>query len=83
MLKSNDVRRVFVVGLATDYCVLATVLDGLKLGFEVFPITDAMRAVNVEPEDGAHALRQMSEAGAHIVTSDQVLEAGEPAISAK
>lgn len=83
VLKSHDVRRVFVVGLATDYCVLATVLDGLKLGFEVFPITDAMRAVNVEPEDGAKALKEMSSAGAHLVTSDKVLEAGEPAVSAK
>lgn len=83
VLKSNEVRRVFVVGLATDYCVLATVLDGLKLGFEVFPVTDAMRAVNVAPEDGANALRQMSAAGAHLVTSDKVLEAGEPAVSAK
>jgi nicotinamidase/pyrazinamidase len=64
-----------VVGLATDYCVLATVLDGLKLGFEVFVVTDAMRAVNVEPEDGAKALSQMSAAGAHLMTSDEILEA--------
>lgn len=82
LLKSNDVQRVFVVGLATDYCVLATVLDGLKLGFEVFVVTDAVRAVNVEPEDGANALRQMSAAGAHLVTSDEILEAGEPAVAA-
>lgn len=83
LLKSHDVQRVFVVGLATDYCVLATVLDGLKLGFEVFVVTDAVRAVNVEPEDGANALRQMSAAGAHLVTSDEILEAGEPAVAAK
>ena len=82
LLKSHDVQRVFVVGLATDYCVLATVLDGLKLGFEVFVVTDAVRAVNVEPEDGANALRQMSAAGAHLVTSDEILEAGEPAVAA-
>ncbi|HSO74759.1 MAG TPA: bifunctional nicotinamidase/pyrazinamidase, partial [Blastocatellia bacterium] len=60
VLKSHDVQRIFVAGLATDYCVLATVLDGLKLGFEVFPITDAMRAVNVEAENGAKALKQMA-----------------------
>lgn len=83
VLKSHDVQRIFVAGLATDYCVLATVLDGLKLGFEVFPITDAMRAVNVEPEDGAKALKQMSAAGAHLVTSHEVMECGEPAVSAK
>jgi nicotinamidase/pyrazinamidase len=79
VLKGHNVNRIFVAGLATDYCVLATVLDGLKLGFEVFPVADAMRAVNVEPEDGAKALRQMSEAGAQLVTSDQILESGEPA----
>ncbi|HWO02614.1 MAG TPA: bifunctional nicotinamidase/pyrazinamidase [Blastocatellia bacterium] len=78
VLKSHNVNRIFVAGLATDYCVLATVLDGLKLGFEVFPIADAMRAVDVEPEDGARALRQMAEAGAHLVTSDRILESGKP-----
>lgn len=83
VLRSHDVKRIFVAGLATDYCVLATVSDGLKLGFDVFAVTDAMRAVNVEPEDGAKALRQMSAAGAHLVTSDEILEAGEPAAGAR
>jgi len=78
VLKSHNVKRIFAVGLATDYCVLATVLEGLKLGYEVVAITDSMRAVNVEPEDGARALRQMSEAGANLVTSDDILENGEP-----
>ena len=77
VLKSHNVKRIFAAGLATDYCVLATVLDGLKLGYEVVAITDSMRAVNVEPEDGARALRQMSEAGASLVTSDDILESGE------
>jgi len=79
VLKSHDVKRIYVLGLATDYCVLATVLDGLKLGYEAFAITDAMRAVNVEPEDGKKALRQMSAAGARLVTSDAILESGDPA----
>jgi nicotinamidase/pyrazinamidase len=83
VLKTHDVHRIFVVGLATDYCVLVTVLDGLKLGFEIFAVTDAMRAVNVEPEDGAKALREMSAAGAHLVTSDEILETGEPAVAAR
>ena len=79
VLKGHNVKRIFAVGLATDYCVLATVLDGLKLGYEVVAVTDAMRAVNVEPEDGAKALRRMSEAGAQLVTSDEILQSGEPA----
>ncbi|MEK6304535.1 MAG: bifunctional nicotinamidase/pyrazinamidase [Acidobacteriota bacterium] len=79
VLKSHAVKRIFAVGLATDYCVLATVLDGLKLGYGVVAVTDAMRAVNVEPEDGDKALRRMSEVGALLVTSDEILQRGEPA----
>lgn len=79
VLKSHGVKRIFVAGLATDYCVLATVLDGLKLGYEVVAVTDAMRAVNVEPGDGAKALGQMSDAGAKLVTSEDVLRSREPA----
>jgi len=74
VLKAEKVKRIFAVGLATDYCVLATVLDGLKLGYEVVAVTDAMRAVNVEPEDGDRAMGRMSEAGALLVSSDEVLQ---------
>ena len=73
VLKSHAIKRIYVVGLATDYCVKATVLDGLKHGYEVYAITDAMRAVNVAPDDGARALREMESAGARLVTSDQIL----------
>jgi nicotinamidase/pyrazinamidase len=83
VLKGHNVKRIFAVGLATDYCVLATVLDGLKLGYDVVAITDSMRAVNVEPEDGAKALRQMSEAGASLMTSDDILESGKPAAAVR
>jgi len=73
VLKSHDVKSLYVVGLATDYCVLETVLDGLKYGYEVYPVIDAMRAVNVDPGDGERALRKMAYNGAHLVTSDEVL----------
>ena len=73
VLKSNNIRRVYVVGLATDYCVKATVLDGVKHGYEVYVVTDAVRAVNVAPDDGEKALEEMARAGAHLVTSDQLL----------
>jgi nicotinamidase/pyrazinamidase len=66
-----------VVGLATDYCVRATVLDGLKAGYDVYAVTDAMRAVNVNPDDGAKALEEMALSGARLVTSDEVLQGGE------
>ena len=71
-LRQRKVTHLFVVGLATDYCVRATVLDGLKLGYEVSAVTDAMRAVNIHPNDGAKALDEMAKAGAHLVTSPQL-----------
>jgi nicotinamidase/pyrazinamidase len=47
-LRAEGVKRVFVAGLAYDFCVAATALDAHKEGFEVFVIEDASRAVNVE-----------------------------------
>lgn len=73
LLRSYGVDKVYVVGLATDYCVLETVLDGIKYGYDVYVVTDAMRAVNVTPGDGEKALQKMAQHGAHLVTSDGVL----------
>jgi len=66
---------VWVGGLATDYCVKHTVLDALKEGFEVKALADAMRAVNVNQDDGAKAIDEMRDAGAEIV-GDQKKAAG-------
>ena len=52
-----------VVGLATDYCVKATALDAVRLGFETALLTDAVAAVDLEPGDGERALDEMREAG--------------------
>jgi len=73
VLRDHGTRKLYAVGLATDYCVLETVLDGLKLGYEVFAVRDAMRAVNVNSADGEQALKKMSDSGATLVTSDEVL----------
>jgi len=73
VLKEREVDSIYVAGLATDYCVKATVLDALKKGYRVFAVTDAMRAVNLEPDDGRQALEEMAAAGAELVTSEQVL----------
>jgi nicotinamidase/pyrazinamidase len=73
VLRSHGVKKLYAVGLATDYCVLETVIDGLRLGYEVYAVTDAMRAVNVNPADGEEALQKMAGRGAHLVTSDEVL----------
>ncbi|MEI6352402.1 MAG: bifunctional nicotinamidase/pyrazinamidase [Candidatus Nomurabacteria bacterium] len=72
-LKENNVKRLFVAGLATDYCVKFTVLDALTLGYEVIVIIDACAAVNVHPEDEANAISEMIAHGAVIVTSDEIL----------
>ena len=57
-------KRLLVGGLATDYCVLNTVLDARKEGFEVLLLADAIRAVDVKPGDGERAEREMRSAGA-------------------
>ncbi|HXG65959.1 MAG TPA: bifunctional nicotinamidase/pyrazinamidase [Blastocatellia bacterium] len=74
VLKGRNVEKVYVAGLATDYCVRATVLDALKNGYEVYAITDAMRAVNVNPDDGTKALQEMASKGAHLTTSSEVVK---------
>jgi len=63
-LQAAGVHRLLVGGLATDYCVLNTVKDALKNGFSVLLLQDAIRAVNVEPEDGKKAVEEMIRLGA-------------------
>ena len=67
LLRADGVSEIWVGGLATDYCVKATVIDGVRRGFKVKALAEAMRAVNVNPEDGANAVEQMKAVGAEIV----------------
>jgi nicotinamidase/pyrazinamidase len=71
-LEHARVRRLFVGGLATDYCVLNTVRDALEYGYRVYLLQDAMRAVNVNPEDGGNAEREMLTDGAELLTLDML-----------
>lgn len=66
MLRARGVTDVVVAGLATDYCVKETVLDARTKDFEVTALKDAMRAVNLKPDDGESALQDMERAGAHL-----------------
>jgi nicotinamidase/pyrazinamidase len=74
LLRERGVDDLFVAGLATDYCVKNTVLDALRLGFDVTVVEDAVRGVDVEPGDSERALREMEEAGAHLARSEDVRE---------
>lgn len=67
-LAAASVRRLFVGGLATDYCVLSTVRDARHAGFEVVVLMDGIRAVDAEPGDGLRALDAMAGLGAALVT---------------
>ncbi|MBV8368489.1 MAG: nicotinamidase [Candidatus Eremiobacteraeota bacterium] len=71
-LREHGVKRVFVCGLATDYCVKATALDARAAGFEVVVIEDASAAVNVDPADEERALREIRSAGAAVARSGEI-----------
>jgi nicotinamidase/pyrazinamidase len=70
LLRRQGVNRLFVGGLATDYCVKHTVLDGLGEGFEVVFLEDASRGVNLQPEDSEQAVQEMIRAGAKLASAD-------------
>lgn len=75
-LREACVVRLFVGGLATDYCVLKTVTDALSSGFEVVVVRDAVVAVEARPGDGVDAIEQMRTKGASIVSSKSILSSG-------
>lgn len=65
-LRDLECTRVFIGGLATDYCVRATALDARAAGFEVVVLKEAVRPVNVDPGDGQRALQEMSASGVQL-----------------
>jgi nicotinamidase/pyrazinamidase len=67
MLRRAGVERIFVGGLATDYCVKHTVLDGLKRGFKVVWLEDASRGVDLTPGDSVRAAAEMIGGGAEKI----------------
>ena len=74
LLHERGVDRLFVGGLATDYCVKHTVLDGIRQGFQVVLIDHAVRGVNLNPEDSERAVQEMSTAGAIVVRETDSLD---------
>ena len=70
-LRERGIERVYVLGLATDYCVKFTALDARRLGFEVILVEDGCRAVDLQPGDGARAIEAMRAAGVQVVRSGE------------
>jgi nicotinamidase/pyrazinamidase len=66
VLRQSGIERIYVGGLATDYCVKETVLDGLGEGFQVVLLQDAVRGVNLQPEDSDQAIDAMVRSGVTI-----------------
>lgn len=65
-LQQCEVRTVYVLGLATDYCVKFTALDALRLRFRTVVLADACRGVNLDPHDSERAFAEMRAAGAEV-----------------
>lgn len=72
-LTENKIKHLYIMGLATDYCVKFTVLDAVQLGYQVTVIQDGCRGVNLHPEDSHNALQEMVLAGAKLITSSDLL----------
>jgi nicotinamidase/pyrazinamidase len=73
-LRGRGVHRMFIGGLATDYCVVNSVRDAVGLGFEALVLADACRPVNVKPDDGAKAEAEMRRLGAQFITVDAIAD---------
>lgn len=72
-LRSKDVEEVYIVGLATDYCVKYTALDAVQLGFKTHVVEDACRGVELKPGDVARAVEEMKGKGVQIIESQDIL----------
>lgn len=82
-LDAVGTRRLFVAGLATDWCVRATVLDARALGYEVVVLGDAVAPVEAHPGDGARALAEMVAAGARLAETSELAPTVSRAASAR
>ncbi len=71
-LNERWVKQLYVLGLATDYCVKYTALDARQLGFDVWLIEDGCRAVDLRPGDGDRAIAEMKGAKVAIVESGSI-----------
>lgn len=73
-LRRRKIKRIFIGGLATDYCVKATVLDALNLGYETVLLLDAIKGVDVSPGDSEKAIKEMIRKGAIGITLEDIIK---------
>ncbi|WP_147386034.1 bifunctional nicotinamidase/pyrazinamidase [Fusobacterium perfoetens] len=73
ILKKNNIDTLYIMGLATDFCVKFTVLDALQLGYKVYLVEDGCRGVNLTPNSSLDAINEMKEKGAIIINSSEIL----------
>lgn len=76
LLDELDAQRIFLAGLATDFCVKWSALDAAKLGYETYLVTDAIRGINID-NSVAQALEEMKEAGVTFTTSKEIQDVSE------
>lgn len=74
-LRDRGVRHLYIGGVATDYCTVATVLAALDAGFETTVLLDTIRGINVKPGDIEKAIADMVRHGAHVATLELVTQA--------
>lgn len=72
-LKEKDVKEVFVMGLAADYCVKFTALDAIGLGFKTYLIEDATRGVNIQEDDTRNAFKEMRDKGVIFTNTKKII----------
>lgn len=77
LLREHGIDEVIVTGIATDYCVRASVLDARREGFPATVAGDAIRAVEVEPGDSDRALEEMKAAGARVLPATEIIAGSE------
>ena len=71
-LKQKKITKLYVLGLATDYCVKFTTLDARQLGYETWLVEDGCRGVNLQAGDDVRAVAEMRAAGATVIDSDRL-----------
>lgn len=72
-LRSLGVNDIYIMGLATDYCVKFSALDAIKLGFRVFVVLDACRGVGLKEHDIEKAVAEMRQAGVNMLNSEDLI----------